>query len=239
MIKLKGGESMSMVERKRLRASILWVLLVGVIGLCIVSTAIASEQATTAQPVDSTKLIAFLPSAPTGWYGKDTFDATQSTEGGTWSMAIKSYSKYGAQDTVAQVGITDYAFYTTGWSDAWKRFYAFESTEGYAKTVTIKGFPAWEVYNKNTNNFGLHVDINDRFLVVINTNSDRDTLYEFANSIDYKGIAALAGKAASSPPVTGLPTEQATRPPSMIPGFEAVFAIVGLLAVVYLLKETA
>jgi hypothetical protein len=30
-------------------------------------------------------------------------------------------------------------------------------------------------------------------VVFINTNSDKDTLYTFANSIDYNGIAALGG----------------------------------------------
>lgn len=240
----KGGGSMS--EWKWSRASILIVLLMEITGLCMVSTVVASEQARTAQAVDSTKLVAFLPSAPAGWYGKDPFDVMQSAEGGTWSLATKSYSKHGAVDNVAQVGITDYAFYTAGWSNEWKKFYAFESTEGYAKTVTIKGYPAWEIYTKNGNNYGLYVGINDRFLVVITTNSDLDTLYNFANSIDYKGIAALAGKASPSPAVTGSTTEQTTRspataaptrPPGMIPGFESVFAVIGLLAVVYLLKR--
>jgi len=115
--------------------------------------------------------------------------------------------------------ITDYALYTTGWSAAWKGFHPFESTEGYTKSVTIKGFPAWEVYSKDTGDYSLYVGINDRFLVFIMTNSDKDTLYKFANSIDYNGITKLQAEGGKAP------------------GFEAVFTITGLLAVTYLLMR--
>jgi PGF-CTERM protein len=169
-------------------------------------------------------------------------------EEGTWSMATESYSKTGTEDITAEVGIMDSAFYQVGWSAAWQGFYAWESTEGYAKTTKVKGFPAWEMGigtppdSENT----LYVGVNDRFMVFINTNSDKDTLYAFADSIDYKGIAALGGGVA--PPAEeepeATPYEEApTKAPEVpedegkAPGFGAIFAIAGLLAVAYLLRR--
>ena len=47
--------------------------------------------------------------------------------------------------------------------------------------------------------YSLNVDINNRFLVIIITNSDKDTLYKFSDAIDYKGIAALGPGPAAQP----------------------------------------
>jgi len=229
-----------MIRRKRIAAALLiGVLLMGVIGMSFVSTAIANGAATTTDAVHFNTLIEFLPDAPSGWTGEDPTGMTFTHEEGTWSMATESYSKSGAEDVTADVVITDYAFYSMGWTAAWQGFYAYESTEGHAKTVTVKGNPAWEAYTKDGDDYSLFVGINDRFMVFINTNSDKDTLYDFANSIDYKGIAALGGGAASP-----TETEQPTETPAThgeedgeTPGFEAVFAVVGLLAVMALLRR--
>jgi PGF-CTERM protein len=88
------------------------------------------------------------------------------------------------------------------------------------------------------------VGINDRFLVFITTNSDKNMLDKLADSIDYKGIAALGG-GAPAPTVTGQPTpssaqETPTEPPTeegKTPGFEAGFALGALLVVVYLVRR--
>ena len=229
-----------MIRRKRICVTVLiGLLLMGVIGMSFVSTAIANGAATTTDAVHFNTLIEFLPDAPSGWTGEDPTGMTFTHEEGTWSMATESYSKSGAEDVTADVVITDYALYSVGWTAAWQGFYAYESTEGHAKTVTVKGNPAWEAYTKDGDDYSLFVGINDRFMVFINTNSDKDTLYDFANSINYKGIAALGGGAA--PPTE---TEQPTETPAThgeeggeTPGFEAVFAVVGLLAVMALLRR--
>ena len=69
-------------------------------------------------------------------------------------MAEKSYTKSGTEDITVSVGIMDSAFYQVGWWAAWQGLYAYVSTEGYAKTVTVKGFPAWETYDKDSNDYG-------------------------------------------------------------------------------------
>jgi len=145
------------------------------------------------QAVDYNELILYLPSAPFGWHAGEPQGFSFTHEEGTWSMASADYTMAGAEDMTANVMITDYAQYTTGWTGAWKSFYAYESTEGYAKSVTVKGYPGWEVYDKNTKDYSLFVGLNDRFLVFIGTNSDKDTLWNFADLINYNGIAALNG----------------------------------------------
>ena len=238
-----------MSKRKRIAATLLiGVLLTGVIGMSVVSTAIASEDGTTTDAVHFSKLMEFLPDAPSGWTGEDPDGMTFTHEEGTWSMATESYTKSGAEDVTADVIITDYAFYTMGWTAAWKGLYAYETTEGYAKTVTVKGYPAWEVYTEDRGDYALSVGINDRFLAIITTNSDKDMLYDFADKIDYKGIAALGGGAApptetekpSGEPELPSETEEPVTPTEEggeTPGFEAVFAVVGLLAVMALLRR--
>ena len=214
------------------------MLLVGAAGLCTVSA--------TTEAVHFSKLIELLPAAPSGWGGEEPEGMTFTYEEGTWSMATESYSKTGTEDVTADVAITDYAFYTVGWSAAWQGFYAWESTEGYAKTTKVNGFPAWEIYDKDSNDYGLYVGINDRFMVFIHTNSDKDTLYAFANSIDYKGIAALGGGVAppaeeepEATPYEEAPTKapEAPEDEGKAPGFEVVFAVAGLLTVAYLLRR--
>jgi PGF-CTERM protein len=230
---------MKKMKMKRLGALVLiGILLVGVAGLCTVSA--------TTEAVHFSKLIEFLPDAPSGWEGEEPEGMTLTYEEGTWSMATESYSKTGTEDVTADVAITDYAFYTVGWSAAWQGFYAWESTEGYAKTTKVNGFPAWEIYDKDSNDYSLSVGINDRFMVLINTNSDKDTLYAFANSIDYKGIATLGGGVAppaeeepEATPYEEAPTEAPKVPEDegKAPGFEVVFAVAGLLTVAYLLRR--
>ncbi len=232
-----------MMKKGRIESSILiGVLVGGIVSICILSAAIASGAEGT-QAVEYSKLIPFLPKAPSGWVADDEPQGfTFTHEEGTWSMAASDYSRADAEDVTTNVMITDYAQYTTGWTDAWKSHYAWESTEGYAKTVTVQGYPTWEVHSKDSGDYSLSVAVNDRFLVFMNTNSDKDTLYKFADAINYRGIAALGPGSAAQPtaqPTTqptggtdGTPTEDEG---SKTPGFELLFAVLGIMAVVALL----
>ena len=233
------------MKRKQFAATVLiGMLLMGVLGMIFVGTAIASEEAKATEAVHFSTLIEFLPDAPSGWDGEEPFGMMYTIQDGTWSMATESYTKSGADDTTAEVGVMDSAFYQVGWLAAWRGFYEWESTEGYAKTTTVKGYPAWEAYTKDSGEYTLFVGINDRFMVFISTNSDEDTLYDFAKAIDYDGIAALGGGAAPPPAETVEPAGAATKAPTTTtedggktPGFETVFAVVGLLAVIALLRR--
>jgi MYXO-CTERM domain-containing protein len=230
-----------MLRKGRIETSILiGALLVGLMGVCIVSTAIASGAEEGTQAVKYDKLIPFLPKAPSGWDGEKPVGQTFTSGEGTWSMASSDYTKTGSEDVTANVMITDYALYTTGWTGAWNNFFVYESTEGYTKSVTVQGYPAWEIYTKDTGDYSLSVAVNERFLIFINTNSDKDTLYDFANAINYKGIGALGPGPGPTAQPTTQPTTRTEETPTedaggKTPGFELTFAVLGLLAVVALL----
>jgi hypothetical protein len=253
-----------MIEKARIWLSILIVVfLVGIMGMFL-SMAIASEAGGT-QAVEYSKLRSFLPKAPSGWEALDEPQGDSITEDeGTWSFATAYYTLARAEDVATNVMITDYASYTTGWTDAWEYFSAYDSTEGYAKTVTVQGYPAWEEFFKDYGAYHLSVALNDRFQVSIDTNSDKDTLYKFSDAINYKGIAALGpGPAVQE---TAKPTPQPTtgtdgthiengeeesetpglagtdgthtengEEESETPGFELIVAVLSILAAVTLL----
>ncbi len=228
---------------------VLWgLLLVCVLGLGILCPAIASAQERSAEAVHFNTLIEYLPDAPSGWDGEEPEGFSFMHEEGTWSMAMGSYTKSSNEDVTADVGIMDSAYYQVGWMAAWQGFYAYESTDGYAKTVTVEGYPAWEAYTEDDNEYVLYIGIADRFMVFIATNSDRDTLYEFADAIDYDGIADLSGDEGAAPSTTTVrPTspaetsEPVTEPErddeGETPGFELVTAVIGLVAVFALVRR--
>ena len=136
------------------------------------------------------KLIEFLPPSPSGWTADKPQGFMNTVETGSWSMANEEYSK---GDTArANVGIMDSAYYDVGWFSAWEGIYNYESTEGYAKTTTIKGYPGFESYTKSSNQYVLYVNVKERFMIYITVDgADRETMSTFANAIDYAGIAAL------------------------------------------------
>ena len=74
----------------------------------------------------------------------------------------------------------------------WKSFTAYESTQGYMKSTTVKGFPAWDVYDKDSNTYTMMIGVGDRFIVYTTvedgTKADLDAL---VNAIDVAGLAAL------------------------------------------------
>jgi PGF-CTERM protein len=222
---------------KRLGAFVLTgILLFGAMGI------VSGEDTTEA--VDPDKLVPFLPDAPSGWERIPGIPDTIEEEG--TSMAMRMYIKSGAEVGVL-VAIMDSAFHNVGYQEEWKGYTAYDTPEGYAKSTKVKGFPAWEIYTKDTDAYSLLVGINDRFVVFIGPGSDKDTLYAFSDRINYKGIASLGGGAppTEEEPTEGEPGEGVTdgepaggeAPEGEEPGFEAVFAIVGLLAVAYLVKR--
>ncbi|MDY6958448.1 MAG: hypothetical protein SVK08_04755, partial [Halobacteriota archaeon] len=144
--------------------------------------------------VDYKVLLGFLPGDPSGWEGDDPYGQTISFGEGTFSMASKSFVKSGTDGEItADVAITDYAANIMGWSGVWGGYFEWESTEGYAKRGTFQGFPSWEAFDKESDEYTMLVGINDRFLVMVSTNSDKDTLDDFMSSIDIDGIASLGG----------------------------------------------
>ena len=106
-----------------------------------------------------------------------------------WAM-----NEYTHGDCSVDVMIYDFNYYTGLYSAQWG--YAYQSSTGYAKQITIQGYYAWEVANTTpgSEDILLWVDIGNGILVwiYVDCTSDTGLLYQYANAIDYSGIDALA-----------------------------------------------
>lgn len=140
-------------------------------------------------PVSFNELIPFLPDTPSGWEADEAFGMTQTLQGFSWSQASRDYT-HKTTDEYVDVVIFDSAYYTGfGWLAAWEYAFEWESTDGYARTITFEGYPAWKIYDK-PDSYTLMVFVADRFMVMTNAETEA-SLNQFANAIDYSGIAAL------------------------------------------------
>ena len=198
-------------------------------------------------PVSYKVLLSFLPGDPSGWEGDDPYGQTLSFGEGEFSAASKTYTKSGTDGEItADVMITDYATDMMGWNGVWGGQFEWESTEGYAKSGTLQGFASWEAYDKESNDYTTLVGLNDRLIVMVSTNGDKDTMDTFLGSIDLEGMSSLdskstivstTGEGEETQPETIETTSTTTTDESDTPGFESVFAIAGLLAVAYLIRR--
>jgi hypothetical protein len=142
--------------------------------------------------VDFNTLITFLPNAPAGWTAADPYGMTNQYEGGSWSMASREYTNAANDSITASVMIMDSAYYDVGPWAAWGTYQQVSTTEGYWKSDTVSGYPAWESYTKSDNTYGKWIGINQRFMVVVTVDggqkSDLDAL---VSAINYQGIGNL------------------------------------------------
>lgn len=145
----------------------------------------------TVQAVHFSKLIEFLPEATSGYTAEDPQGSSYTIESGSWSMASRTYRK--GDTGRAEISIMDSAYYEVGMFGAWKGFVQWESTDGYYKTTTVKGYPAFETYSKSGKQYGVYVNVKDRFMVYIMVDDDdKEALNAFENSINYAGIGGLS-----------------------------------------------
>jgi len=146
----------------------------------------AARGSVTAVPFET--LITFLPAAPAGWTAGESVGITTTVEDGQWTWASRDYTKGDAQ---AAIVIQDSAYYNVGQWQMWNTFTSIETTEGYYKSKTIGGHPAWEVFSK-PDSYGTWVGVNERFMVYVSVDGgSKQDLDAFVNAIDYGGIANL------------------------------------------------
>lgn len=145
----------------------------------------------TVQPVHFSKLIEMLPESPAGWTADEPEGASYTIESGSWSMASNTYKK--GDTGRATVTIMDSAYYNVGLFQAWKGLVNMETSQGYFKTTTVKGFPAFETYSKSSKEYGKYVNIKGRFMVyIVAENNDKDVLNTLENSINYDDLGSLS-----------------------------------------------
>jgi len=89
-------------------------------------------------------LIAKLPDALAGWTAADPTGMNMEMMGMKYSFGSRDYDKDGADDSVTVV-IYDTTNQTLGpWAGFWYGKFQYQSSEGYGKWTTYKGYPAWE-----------------------------------------------------------------------------------------------
>lgn len=144
----------------------------------------------TVQAADFKKLIEFLPEAQSGWTAEEPTGGSFTIEDGSWSTATRTYNK--GDDESATITITDSAYYNVGLFQAWKGFVQMETSDGYFKKTTVKGYPAFETYSKSSKEYGSYVNVKDRIMVyIIVDNDDKNSLNAIQNSIDFSGLEGL------------------------------------------------
>jgi hypothetical protein len=120
-------------------------------------------------------LIPHLPDALPGWSAGDPDGMMMSMGEVSYSLATRDYEKDGAEDDV-EVIIWDTLNQQMGpWYVFWYGAYSFETSEGYARTTTYKGRPAWEQRDYSDNSGTLVVGL------------------DFAQPVPEAAVASFAG----------------------------------------------
>ena len=88
--------------------------------------------------------------------------------------------------------IQDAAVANTPFKQQWSSFRSFETTDGWYRSVTVKGQPGWKSYTKSSNDYGQWILVGDRYIVYTTvekgTEADLDAL---VNAMDLSGLAAV------------------------------------------------
>ncbi|MEN0049868.1 MAG: hypothetical protein AAF806_22595 [Bacteroidota bacterium] len=104
-------------------------------------------------------------------------------------------AKYETDDRRLKLTITDTGnvpFAKLGYKIFSKADIVHESDDEYARTTEIEGFPAYEVYDKNSENGSVTVIVNDRVIVhAEGSGVSENNLKRAIEKVDLKGLAKL------------------------------------------------
>lgn len=104
-------------------------------------------------------MIPYLPSALAGWTAGEPQGMFMDMGTTSYSFATNEYTKDGADDDVTVI-IWDTVNQQIGpWYAFWYGIISFETTEGYARSTTYKGYPAWEQRTYEDNSGGLAIGL--------------------------------------------------------------------------------
>ena len=146
------------------------------------------------EAVDYQKLLPILPEPPEGWTADKAEGSTEDVGGFKISNAHRDYRKgEGDKAPSAAISVLDSVAnpdYVKATTEAWKS--NSDSSEGYAKSVSIDGNPAFETFEKETKHAALWVMVADRYFVQIELqNQEPRELQEWIKRIDLKKLAAI------------------------------------------------
>jgi hypothetical protein len=146
------------------------------------------------EAVDYHKLLPILPEPPSAWTADKPEGSTEDVGGFKITNVHRDYRKgEGEKAPTAAISVLDSVAnpdYVSATTEAWKS--NSESSEGYAKSVTIDGNPGFETFEKDTKHAALWVMVANRYFVQIELqNQEPGELQEWIKRVDLKKLAAI------------------------------------------------
>ena len=146
------------------------------------------------EAVDYQKLLAILPEPQSGWTADKPEGSTEDMGGFKITNVHRDYHQGdGEKAPTAAISIVDLVANpdnVSATTDAWKN--TSESAEGYSKSVTIDGNPAFEAFEKESRHATLWVMIANRYSLQIELqNQDPKELQQWIKRVDLKKLAAI------------------------------------------------
>jgi hypothetical protein len=146
------------------------------------------------EAVDYQKLLPILPEPPSGWTADKPEGSTEDVGGFKITNVHRDYRKSdGEKAPTAAISVLDSVAnpdYVSATTEAWKS--NSDSSEGYAKSVSIDGNPGFETFEKDTKHAALWVMVADRYFVQIELqNEEPGELQQWIKRIDLKKLAAI------------------------------------------------
>ncbi len=162
-----------------------------VVALLLASNASAGEPV---EPMDSAKLLPFLPEKVDGYVAEKPHGSTSTAMGFQLTEVSRAYHKGSEEaDETVTVKLTDGAgnqFFTAAHAAIGE--FKTENAEGYEKGLKLDGFPAIERYTYESQDGSLTVFVASRYLVEIDIDGlDSKEMQVWWKKLDVKKLVSL------------------------------------------------
>jgi hypothetical protein len=160
----------------------------------VAGTTAASSGGSSGQATDVKTLNSLFPTAPAGWTinGQPVGSTRLDSENNAWTASSATYTSTANKDTTATITYQDTVGRKVGFKNIWSTFTATENSDGYFKSTTVKGNPAWETHSIAGKTYKTWVLVNDRFMVQVSIENGTDADYNsIINAINFVGITSL------------------------------------------------
>lgn len=146
------------------------------------------------EAIDYQKLLPILPEPPSDWTADKPEGSTEDVGGFKITNVHRDYRKgAGEKAPRAAISILDSVAnpdYVSATTEAWKS--NSDTSEGYAKSVSIDGNPGFETFEKDTKHAALWVMVANRYFVQVELqDQDPGQLQEWIKRVDLKKLAAI------------------------------------------------
>ena len=169
-------------------------LMTFVVAFGLVVASAQNEPILVPEAIDYQKLLPILAEPPSGWTADKPEGSTEDVGGFKITNVHRDYNKgEGEKALSTAISILDSVAnpdYVSATTEAWKS--NSDTSEGYAKSVSIDGNPGFETFEKDTKHAALWVMVANRYFVQIELqNQDPKELQDWIKRVDLKKLAAI------------------------------------------------